>query len=213
MRLAFLDSGYGLLPTIRYILKNNIKHECFFFMCNEFPLGELSKRKLNKIKKKYLNQFNSLNIDKVYICCNTLSVVFNGTLNSFCILEFNKKLMDESTTFIATPRTINYLGYNNSISLNNMAKAIEENNTKEIVETIRNLKIKTPKAILGCTHYPLVRRIFKYYHPKILFKDGLYKMLETIDKGEGQVLYANEKAYEVIKKFYPFLVLNKIYTS
>lgn len=38
-------------------------------------------------------------------------------------------------------------------------------------------------------------------------------MLEMIDKGEGQVLYANEKAYEVIKRFYPFLVLNKIYTS
>ena len=60
MRLAFLDSGYGLLPTVRYILKNNVKHECFFFMCNEFPLGELSNRKLNKIKRKYLNQFNNL---------------------------------------------------------------------------------------------------------------------------------------------------------
>lgn len=213
MRLAFLDSGYGLLPTVRYILKNNVKHECFFFMCNEFPLGELSNRKLNKIKRKYLNQFNNLSIDKIYVCCNTLSLVFNDVPNSFCILEFNKKFMDEYTTFIATPRTINNLNYNNSIALKDMAKAIEDNNINNIINTIRNLKIKTPKAILGCTHYPLVKKIFKYYHQNTLFKDGLNNMLEMIDKGEGQVLYANEKAYEVIKRFYPFLVLNKIYTS
>ena len=41
MKLAFLDSGYGLIPAYRYLLEHQINHECYFFMLDEFPVGNL----------------------------------------------------------------------------------------------------------------------------------------------------------------------------
>ena len=77
MNILLLDSGLGLIPFIKEIIKTNKKNTYYLYMDREyFPYGNKSRFQLKRRLQYLLRKFKRLKIDEIYICCNTLSKIY-----------------------------------------------------------------------------------------------------------------------------------------
>lgn len=209
MRLAFIDSGLGLLPAFRHVIKKSLAHECFFFMCEEGPLGNKTDRELQKLAAKYVARFAQLKIDKAFVCCNTLSRFFPDSPDIYKVVTYNRKLLNGDSLVLATVATCRSKEYPRALALPSLAAEIESGDIEAIINTVGTIGLTDKRVILGCTHYPLIYRIFEDYYPNVEFLDGMKDMLKILEtfKPDVRSYFANGKALPILSHFCPDIVL------
>lgn len=144
MKILLLDSGIGIIPFVKEILKQKKGNEYYIFMDYEFfPYGNKSNNFLKNRLKVLLNKFNKLNIDLLLICCNTLSNIYiKGNYKVKYkvkdILSLNLKKL-KNNYIIVTPNLKKSYQNDHRFIECNLAKKIEENDIIEIIKEIKNL--------------------------------------------------------------------------
>lgn len=214
MKIAFIDSGLGVLPALQTICRRSLSHECFFLMSDLFPLGNRSDRELAALAERTEARLRSLGVERTFVCCNTLSSFFGGE-RTYRILDYNRRLLDENTEVLATVATARRLGSPQSGQAE-LARLIEERQIEEVAAAIRRLRFSHPRVLLACTHYPLIRRLFCDFHPGVAFVDGMKSMLEELDnieESESLSCWADSKALPLLHEFFPGVVLKPLTSS
>lgn len=198
MKIGLYDSGMGILPFLKVILKDKILNDYYILIDhNNFPYGNRSDAELLKILEKNINYAESLNLDYLLICCNTMSKIYldyqiKTKLKIITILEINLKYPNYH--LLATSSLSRKI--DNAISAHSLADYIESNNIKKIINTIK--KINVP-IILSCTHYHLLKDILPYYKINYLSKEE--EIFFNIPKGNNLNIYINKKDESLLKKY------------
>ena len=203
--IIFYDSGIGgisLLNKARSILP---KERFVYFADNlNVPYGNRSTEELKKLTKANLKKVISETTKAVVIACNTItSTVIEELRKSFpgvkilgiepevkTPLRYNLK----NILLIGTKRTIEavsdkYPEQVTKLVADNLAKNIEENifDKEKILWEIEKIKStsKLPydAIVLGCTHYALVKDVFRYvFSDKIYIFDGTTGTIKNLSK-------------------------------
>lgn len=183
-KVTFIDSGIGGLSTLREFSKICYDCEIKYVADNaNVPYGNKSKLKINALVCELFNRFVEYDDDVVCLACNTMSScaltnvqekypikVFGVTPNYFEPIENGKsKIM-----LLGTCRTIeeNIDTYKKKGLIvkpqSDLAQIIEryifdKALLREKIERIyeQSIQLDVDAVILGCTHYSLVRDIFK----------------------------------------------------
>ncbi len=214
MKTLFLDSGQGLLPFIFAILKHNIKNDFIFYFDEiNFPYGNKNILEVKKILFTHLNNFKKIkDLETVVIGCNTLSTLIDNNkkypFKIITILEFNLKRMHKDDIYLGTDITTTYLNKHNikAYSCKNLATLIEERRIREIICFLKNIDLKG-NLLLGCTHYPLIKNLFKKYtNNKIVsFEDDFVKLFDRNEKLHLTFVTTKKSFYQ---KIFPTLSIN-----
>lgn len=212
MRIMLIDSGIGVVPFINEIIKQNKKNDYYIYMDHEyFPYGNKSENALYKRLKFLFKKFEYLNLDYLLICCNTLSKVylnhhFETKFKIKTILELNLKHLHHKPILV-TPLLKKLFSDDSRFISCELARYIEQQDTKKILLEIKSLHLPS-KIILGCTHYPLIKNIFKHYNIKSISYESEFiahlKQDATISFTMGE--YEMKK----ILKYYPHLDIKTI---
>lgn len=207
MKIMIYDSGLGLIPFLKSIIKKQKFHEYYLYMDDDvFPLGNKDKDFIVSHLKFILNYANK-NFDVIILACNTISSFLSYLdlskykIKIYSIFEYNTKHIDEETTFLGTKGTLSNLKIENKIDCSILPFLIETNDMKNIVSFINNLSINTKKAILGCTHFKLIDFIFKDLHKNIEFVSYEDELIENLSPGVSLSIKGNEKARRYLKEY------------
>jgi glutamate racemase len=198
MKICLYDSGLGVLPFVKVILKNNLGNDYYLYLDqNNFPYGNKKEEELINILKNNLFELEKHQFDLILILCNTMSYIYIKSdlnyQNVRCILDINLRAKNDYKLFCT-----NYL-YNkldNSINGANLALNIEEINIVEIINIIISLK---DKVILGCTHYHLIKDLLSLYNKDHISLEE--KFLSDIPHTDKVNIYVRKQDYFVIKKY------------
>lgn len=197
MKICLFDSGIGVIPFIKSIIKRKKNNEYYIILDQEhFPYGNKSDEELLTILKYNLNKIEKLNIDLLLICCNTISYIYlkykpSTTFVVKTILQINLK---KEKPLLATPFLSSKI---NGISGNNLAYLIENNQIKEIILLLKN--IKQNEFVLGCTHYLIIKSLFdQYQFVTYALVDELIDQIER--ESNKMIFYSNKKS--LLKKFF-----------
>ena len=82
-----------------------------------------------------------------------------------------------------------------------MPLLIESNHVKEIIELINGIDIKTDTAILGCTHFPLVKFIFEDLFPNIKFISNEDAIIDKLPNSNILKVAGNNKTRKYLDIF------------
>ena len=84
MKICLYDSGLGVLPFIKLILRNNLANDYYIFLDQDnFPYGEKSEEELEDVLIKNLNEINKNKYDLIFILCNTMSFIYKKLFSIF----------------------------------------------------------------------------------------------------------------------------------
>ncbi|MCH5180410.1 MAG: aspartate/glutamate racemase family protein [Erysipelotrichales bacterium] len=214
MKVMLYDTGVGLLPFLKSIIKKEKYNEYYLYMDEDvFPIGKKDEVFIINHLKFILN-YASKRFDQIVIACNTISsylkCIDTGKYNIeiLSIFEDNIKLLDNNTTFLATKGTLRNVKHQYVIDGSILPSLIENNQIKEIIEFINNLDFKTEKIILGCTHFPLIKFIFEDFHKNKTFISGEDELVEKIPNSGFISIDGNKKAKKYLATYLNFC--NKI---
>lgn len=205
-KLGVLDSGIGGLNIAKNLHKKTDLDIVFLADQKNLPYGDKSKEEMQKILSENINWFLNKNINNILLACNTASTYIDYLREKFpsvtidSIIEItSKKIKEEDNIMIlATKRTVASKEFsrhlNNSpdyLALGGLAKLIENNNKEDIEDYLKEkLKglSKDKKYLLACTHYPIVKDIFK----KVLGAEPIDSINAVVDhykeaKGEKKL--------------------------
>lgn len=216
MKIMLLDSGLGLIPFVKEILKSDKKNSYFLFMDYEnFPYGQKKIKYLVKRLEYLLKQFEILGIDTLLICCNTMSKIFERVrykpkYKVKTILSLNLNHLGNSLLLV-TPTLKKLYKHHKQIVSCNLASSIETYNYEKIISEIKSFKFQQ-NVILGCTHFPLVKPIFSHY---CAFKTKSYEkeFIAKIEQGNNMKFYGREYEINVFKKYFPDVSILTYYLS
>ena len=200
MKICLYDSGIGVIPFLKAILRKKIYNDYYLYIDNNnFPYGNKSDEELLKILKKVIKYVENNNFDYLFICCNTISRMFiNNQIESKVkvktILEENIK-DNKEFKLLCTPSLSKNI--DNSINGNNLAEYITDNNLYKIIKIINS--IKNEKIILGCTHYHLIKDLLDVFNVRYLSKEE--QIFNDIESSKELNIYVKEKDLLEIKKY------------
>ena len=200
MKICLYDSGIGVLPFLKVILRHNIGNDYYIFVDHDnFPYGEKNDKELLDLLINNINKLKKYNFDYIFLCCNTMSYIYLKNRFLFdikirTILEYNLNNLSN----------IKLLGTNNlcshfidkSINGSDLAKLIEKNEIKKIIRKIK--KIDEP-IILSCTHYHLIKDLLFYYQVNFLSNEE--KIFEGIEYNNQVNIYIKKCDQKIIAKF------------
>jgi len=183
---AIIDSGIGGVSVLKQIIeKYQAGNFIYFADNNNMPYG-------NKTKDWLINHLNKIitflkenyDVDFIVIACNTASsAIRENQLENVILMEF-----DNTLQYYATRTTKQNMKHINVIADKTLAKQIEKhifNNTqlnKIVKNHIKKHKLdKLKEIVLGCTHYELVKEIFKKYCPNTHILANSQFMLNKIN--------------------------------
>ncbi len=202
--IGMFDSGIGGLTVLKEIIKQNPKENIIYLGdTKRFPYGSKSKETIIDLTKKGIEFLISKNVKAIVIACGTATsqaleevkkqyhIPIIGIIDSTVdYIKENKKLRNIGV--IATTGTIRSKGWQDKIhsKIPNaiisykacplLAPMAEEGWTENIIakltikEYLKGLE-DIDCLILGCTHYPLFKKIIK---------EELGKKVEIINTGE-----------------------------
>lgn len=165
--IGIIDSGIGGISVLNQLISKYHAGNYIYFADNLYmPYGNMDKVSLKKRIGEIINFLKTYKVDLIIIACNTASCVFDDVNTPNIVkMQFNK-----TDTYFATVLTKNSLKDCNVISDKTLAKEIEDNIfnkdklNKIIRQNVKNHKLnKLKKLTLACTHYELVKDIFKKY--------------------------------------------------
>ena len=197
--IGIFDSGIGGVTVLKEILKlmPNEKYIYYSDSLNN-PYGDKDDEEIIKICDNITNQLLNLNCKVIIVACNTASAKAVDYLRKkynevpFIAIEPAYKMVhdfakDKETLVMATKGTIeserfNLLlkKYDNHktylLSCVGLADIIEEGNKIKILEYLKlNLnkyKGKVKNVVLGCTHYPLIKKEIEDVLGEVTFFNG-----------------------------------------
>ena len=200
-KIGVFDSGIGGLTTLKEIRKL-LPNEDYIYFADSVnnPYGEKTTEELFDITKNIVDFLIQEKVKLIVIACNTATtkcvnllrdaypnMLFVGTEPAIKVAcDSNSK----NILVLATPVTINsertkelinnFKRENQNITLikcDKLANAIETNDNKlidkllhEYLDEYKDKKIDT--IVLGCTHYPLIKKNIKKILPKVTLVDG-----------------------------------------
>lgn len=186
MKLGVFDSGIGGINVLKEIMVKYPDVEYLYYADTlHLPYGEKSKEQLFRFGTSIIRFFEKENVDMVIMACGTCS----GFLDQFQkqtklpiydvitpTVEYVKRY--SKVALLATSASIKNRSFQNQLELNgisvvpiacpNFVPYLEglsekELNMKEELKPLLNQKVDA--VILGCTHYPLLKKeIFKLLH-------------------------------------------------
>ena len=211
MKILLLDSGIGLIPFIKEIINQNKGNDYYFYMDHEFfPYGNKSKNFLKNRLKILLKKFEKLNIDLLLICCNTLSNIYlkHKYITPYKvknIFSLNYKHLNNNSILV-TPSLKKFYQKDHRFISCSLASKIENNDIYEIIQEIKSMKFNN-KVILGCTHYPLVKSIFKHYlENEVLSYEDIF--INQLEGGKSIRFFARDYEKNIINKYFPNFIIN-----
>ena len=179
MTIGVFDSRIGGLTVLRELIKKYPNKYIYFGDCKNAPYGDKSINELKALTNKSINFLLSKKVDMIIIACGTIS----SNLYEYIKNKYNITIID-----ILTP-TVRYIKENN---INNLAllatsKTIESGYFQSNIKNIKTLKcpklvpmiensiideniikeyvqkVDGYNVIMGCTHFPIIEKIFKKY--------------------------------------------------
>lgn len=230
--IAFFDSGVGgltvlskvkkILPDENYIYYGDTLH---------VPYGEKSKQELLEYSDNILKFFEKKNCKAVVMACNTTSSLIYDDIEGkynfklYPIVQSVAKILanfsiDRLGVF-ATRATINSNVYPREISKYNSSMQVfgqhcpdwvnlVENNLLEdekSIEIVKNdleimMRNAPEKIVLGCTHYPFLRKILSKFEKDDLFIDPAVYFADFIKSDLNECGLLNTSNSATYEEFY-----------
>ncbi len=242
-KIGIFDSGIGGATVLKEILKILPKEEFIYYSDSKNnPYGNKSREEIIQISKNIVEYFIEEKCKIIIIACNTASAIAVETLRkeypqmTFIAIEPAYKMIhdyvpQETTLVMATKGTIQSEKFNNLYNKYNnyktyllpcvgLADIIEQGRIKDInsylEENLKQYKGKIKNVVLGCTHYPLIKKQIKDVLGEVKFFDGahslaihLKKVLEQnnlLNEGSGEIQFIDSsKNKEKEKRFFEYL--------
>lgn len=210
MRVGLFDSGVGGLTVLKQFLKYHPNNEYFYYGDTlNVPYGDKTKEELYNCVQKIISYLRDKKVDIIVIACGTVSAnlyedlkkeldipiysVISETMNYINSNNF------KNTMVMATNATINSHIFQKKIQNNvievacpKLVPIIESNDYSSLDEVLNDYledKDKIDSLILGCTHYPIVRK---------QIEEKINNNIEIIDMGE--ILAKNIKLEDSIPR-------------
>ena len=179
MRIGLFDSGTGGLTVLKAFLDNHPENEYIYYGDTlNLPYGEKTIDELHSFAKKIISFLISKNVDIIVIACGTISANLYDVLKQefdipiYSVIseipEYIEKHNYKNTLVLATSATINSHIYKRLIKTNvievacpKLVPIIESNDYSRLEEALDlylESKDVIDSIILGCTHYPIIRK-------------------------------------------------------
>jgi len=203
--IGFFDSGVGQISILKEVEKL-LPNESYVVLADEkhLPFGEKSKDSIEKYTGQaasFLIKTHKIKI--LVVACNTASVQALAHIRKYfeipvvgtvpAIKPAFLKSKNKKITILATTATTKSDYLQNLVSIYapgakiqkiacpGLEEAIEKRNTLKIKHLVSGYAAKIQEfgsdaLVLGCTHYPLIKKIFKQY---------LRKTVVIIDSSQG----------------------------
>ncbi len=205
--IGIFDSGIGGVTVFKEIKKElpNYKYIYYSDSYNN-PYGEKSRQELEMITSNIVKYLINQGCKIIVIACNTASTICKEYLRDrydipiIAIEPAYKMVYDYNysgkTLILGTKGTLNsnnfkelYHKYDNHNTViyecNGLANLIENNKQEEIVKYLNdNLKqfLGVSNVVLGCTHYPLIKKEIKDVLGNVNFFDGSKGVVKQLKK-------------------------------
>lgn len=200
-KIGVFDSGIGGLSILNE-LKKVLPHENFLYYgdSKNCPYGEKSDDELMEITRQIVRYLKSEGCCLIVIACNTattrcmkkLRIEFPELIFVGCVpaIKVASDRNFKNTLVMATPATIESERTHELVRDNKrddqniylvpcfgLAPAIENNEKKEIKNILRNIFFEykdknIDSIVLGCTHYPFIRKEISEEMPGAVLLDG-----------------------------------------
>ena len=243
-KIGIFDSGIGGVTVLSEIVKILPKENYFYYSDSKNnPYGDRTKEEIKQLCNDITQYLLKQDCKIIVIACNTASAKAVQYLRkkypqmSFIAIEPAYKMVhdyayDGATLVMATKGTINSEKFNILLKrFDNhrtfllpcigLADRIEQGNKEEIrkylKETIGNYQGKVENVVLGCTHYPLIKKEIREILGEVQFFNGapnlaihLKNILEEknlLQEGEGKIEFEDsqglkekkERFFEILK--------------
>ena len=196
--IGILDSGIGGVTVLREILKQNIHAKFIYYSDSKNnPYGDKSEDEVYSIVKTIVDYLLDKGCVAIVLACNTASAICVKRLREeypdtlFIAIEPAYKMVHDynpkgKTLVIATEGTINsekfltlFNKYDNKNTIllpcKGLAELIEEGNEVKIDRYLDDNLSKykdIDNVVLGCTHYPLIKKNIRRVLGDVKFFDG-----------------------------------------
>lgn len=208
--ILFIDSGIGGLSTLAKTIKLVNSNFIYYADNQNAPYGDKNDEFLKKrLSQIILDVSKKYQISMIVLACNTATTssisYLRKIFNNLTIIGTEpavKLAFDngfKSPALIATPQTINHVDSQKTskiklISCRNLANIIEQTllnptitNYYKLLKVIYKIKSLTKGCdclILGCTHYPFAKAMFKRIinKPIIDGNNGVAKRIYSLNK-------------------------------
>ena len=198
-KIGIFDSGIGGVTVLKEIIKI-LPNENYIYYSDSInnPYGDKTDNEILDICDNIVKYLLEKNCKAIVIACNTASAKAVEYLRGkykdipFIAIEPAYKMVydyafDKPTLVMATKGTIEsekfnllYEKYNNKktylLPCVGLADIIEKENDKELAsyleEKIGNYKGQVENVVLGCTHYPLIKKDIQKVLGQVAFFDG-----------------------------------------
>ena len=179
MRVGLFDSGVGGLTVLKQFLKYHPNNEYFYYGDTlNVPYGDKTKEELYNCVNKIINYLKDKKVDIIVIACGTVSANLYEDLKQeldipiYSVISETMNYINNSnyknTMVMATNATINSHIFKRKINSNvievacpKLVPIIESNDYSQldaILDEYLKDKDKIDSLILGCTHYPIIRK-------------------------------------------------------
>ena len=196
--IGILDSGIGGVTVLREILKQNIHAKFIYYSDSKNnPYGDKSEDEVYSIVKTIIDYLLDKGCVVIVLACNTASTICVKRLREeypdilFIAIEPAYKMVHDynpkgKTLVMATEGTINsekfltlFNKYDNKNTIllpcKGLAELIEEGNEVKIDRYLDDNLSKykdIDNVVLGCTHYPLIKKNIRRVLGNVKFFDG-----------------------------------------
>lgn len=196
--IGILDSGIGGVTVLREILKQNIHAKFIYYSDSKNnPYGDKSEDEVYSIVKTIVDYLLDKGCVAIVLACNTASAICVKRLREeypdilFIAIEPAYKMVHDynpngKTLVMATEGTINsekfltlFNKYDNHKTIllpcKGLAELIEEGNEVKIDRYLDDNLSKykdIDNVVLGCTHYPLIKKNIRRVLGDVKFFDG-----------------------------------------
>lgn len=244
-KIGIFDSGLGGLTILKELI-NILPNEDYYFIEDSInnPYGEKDEEELLKITSDVVENLLKEKCKIIVIACNTATTscmkklkekykdtIFVGTVPAIKVAYDNnyKKTLILSTPYTMKSKRVNELlrDYKNedqeiyNVSGENLASLIENDNQEEIKKLLEKIlspyKNKIDSIVLGCTHYPLVKKQIHAILKDVAIIDGSIGVAKEVKhqlelnnllnskNTRGDIKIFNNKSLDLTKRSYDIL--------
>lgn len=223
-KIGFFDSGIGGVTVLRECFKlvPNFSYIYYSDSINN-PYGDKSKEKVLEIASNIVEYLIDNGCNIIVIACNTASAISVEYLRRnypdiwFVAIEPAVKCaydnLEDNTLIMATKGTMDsekfhtlYDKYHrNNFYLKScvgLANLIESGNIDEIkkylVDNISEYRNKVDSVVLGCTHYPLIKKEIEDVLGNVTFYDGSVGVAKRLKKIIEDNNFVSDKGKDVL---------------
>ena len=218
MKIGVIDSGIGGLTVLKSLIEKHKNHEYIYFGDTiHLPYGDKTKEEIINYANTIIKNLEDIGCELIIIACGTISSNIEYVNSKVRLIDIISPLKDkldkyEKVSIMATPLSIKtnafkkYINTNiNLIACQKLVPIIESfdyTNLDAILKEYLSSTTNSDALILGCTHYPLIKKhIEKYFHQEIITLDKyILDMMSNLPKSKYSLkIYYSKLTNELIK--------------